>query len=317
MTLSHPDRTKIAIASLTALLAIGVSASLAEPAQPAAAPTAEPSAVHTMPLIDLQMPEITVRDYVDYLANVSGGNFILLNDPHVDPAQVKVPALKLKQMSVESALKVLTALPGEHIEVEQSPGATIPSYLITMHAAPAAPGFVPDEVPSTKIATRLFPLERLLVPAPAETSPADAAQHTKDLDTKVDQLLQLVDLTIATQDGNLPRPLVKLHAPTHTLLVKGTAPQIDAVEQAIKALTIEPSEARAQAEAEKLQTAFAKMETISQSAKANDQMLRTQLAELKAQNDALKQALTEGRNSSSRLHDAGPSTQPAAPSDVH
>lgn len=191
--------------------------------------TSEPTASDTV--IDLQLDSVSLRDYVDYLSDVSNANIILMNGPDLDPARVKLPKLKLRQIRVEDAIALLQWVPGLYIEIDSDTSGKVPTFLIRAATPSALPG---DEA---RVTTRVMPLERMLLGEDAIERIPDAAERTKLLEVKVPQTLQLIEEALMMQFPNGNVPELNLHQPTQTLLVKGNQEQYDVVNEVIHALS--------------------------------------------------------------------------------
>lgn len=204
------------------------------------APATQPTGpdVPTEKLIDLEMSGTNnVRDYVNYLQEITGLNIVLMNEKGTDPQRIEVPPLKLKQMPASAAIMLLSDLPGAHITVEQKDNA----FIVVAHApdlvvGPAGPVDENGRVIQPPI-TRVFSLEQVFFANSLTDAAPGSADRAKVLADKVPQALKLVEEALSIDgESTADRTLIKLHQPTNTLIVRGTADQLATVEQVLKAL---------------------------------------------------------------------------------
>lgn len=253
------------IAAATALLPTLTLAQNPPPPTPAppAPEVTTPLAPTTAPLvpnfmqgverIDLQLDgSVTLRDYVDHLHEVSKANFILLNDPLIEPTEIRLPPLNLKRIPLNTAVHLLTQLPGVRIEVEKIPDDEMQTWSVLVRTPePMQPlvgqdgkmGIARPDLAAGRPVTKLYPLERMLLgeDGAAKLDRNDEAQ-VKALNDRIEQTLQLIDVTLLTQatgqNGVGDRAQINLHNSTRTLIVKGTKEQIASVEEAINAMKL-------------------------------------------------------------------------------
>lgn len=212
---------------------------------------------------DLKVDGIPLSDLLNYLTDVTGENIVLLTPPNVDANQIQVPPLKLKRVSLEQVLELLTSIPDLHMEYEVSgdesrvislrvfngppttaPGADAPGkWAAAFQPIPA--GAQTPAGGTDQAVLSVLPLERLLFGAnPMERVPDDAKRQEL-LDARTKQAFTLIEQAFAMDLHGQAMPEIKLHAETHTLLVKANQAQLFVVHEVLSALEVPgPSDAK-------------------------------------------------------------------------
>lgn len=214
--------------------------------------------------MDLAIDSVPLPDLIDYLAETTGKNIVLLVPPSVDASSIIIPRLKLRHVSLEQVLDLVTGLPGAAMGYEISGEGESAIYQVRVDGidAPVAPPapmapLVPgapmpptapmDEMmgggfgwnpPANEPFLSVIPLERVILgPSPAERVPEDVKRQAL-LASRTEQALTLIDQAFAMNPQGSAKPEIKLHPESNTLLVKATPQQLQTINQVLSALEV-------------------------------------------------------------------------------
>ncbi len=227
--------------------------------------------------IDLKVDRIPLSDLVDYLSEVTKKNIVLMAAPNLDAGSIVIPPLKLKHVSLEQVLDLVTNIPGVNMGYDTSGEGESTIYILRVEGvennqeatpAPAPAGgqpYPPDfgsgyrggaAPESTEPFLSVLPLERMLLGAsPAERMPNEQERNAL-LAERTKQALTLIDQAFAMTPQGQPKPELKLHAETNTLLVRATSAQLQTINQVLSALEVPgPSDVKRDMDREKVEMA--------------------------------------------------------------
>lgn len=243
---------KIAVAALCAVLSTTAVASAqnADPASAATVPGVE------LKRLDLQLDGLPLPEVINYLSETTGRNIVLMMPRTIEPGSIVVPTMKLKHVSLEQVLDLITQMPGVEMSYDVSGEGESAIYQIRveridyvdqpiagdpMGAVPGAPVMVggqPFGAMNAEPYLSVIPLERMLLGAnPSERIPEEA-KRAELLAARTKQALTLIDQAFAMNAGNEPKPEIKLHQDTNTLLVKASPMQLQTITQVLNALEV-------------------------------------------------------------------------------
>jgi hypothetical protein len=260
--------------SLVRLALLLVTASPLAAAAPNAratkAATSKPAA--EAPLIERILPEVqfngnSLGDVIDFLRDVTGGNFVLVRPQGMNPADDPTVTLRLRQASLGQVLAVLArecpieistvpaTLPGEGdvtvVKIvgapnrggDAGPGTVLRVYHLTpiiaaLHpntaegAVPKSFSLSPDKGEDTGAFNKRFEAKQ------AEMAKALAAAREADAKMQKESLADVLSLCKAAieQVSNGAKASLQVHEPTQTLIFKGTPEQEAALEDVLNAL---------------------------------------------------------------------------------
>jgi hypothetical protein len=195
---------------------------------PAAPPPAkQPDAGSNGLINDLNLESPTLEDVLSALHRADP-NFqaVVAREPGVAPDGPTLPALRLKNVTSDQVLRLLSNI--RPISYEQIEGQGSPICLVRVQnpAREQGAGEAPME-------TRVYRLTEAMAGLNATDKPGTPA----DREAALNQVLSLIKATLAqVEDGSGVSPVVQVHAETRTLIVKGTADQLHAVEEALAAI---------------------------------------------------------------------------------
>lgn len=225
------------LATAFGMVVIGCAALAGGQVIPAVTDFDQQAHIETSPLPDLKLDggNVTVDVALNRLKHaVPQFNYVFVLHGGAKPTDLSLPPLSLEHATVGQFLGyLLKQFPELHLEVEftsataENPGVVFsnpsatpgagPLYLMTINP--------PENPPAPPTVVRVFSLAR-----PLE---AQKLLGHNDADA-INNILSLIDAAASAVDG--PRPEMKVHEPTQTLIVKCTPAQAAAVEQAIAAL---------------------------------------------------------------------------------
>lgn len=239
---------RAAFAALLAAATITAAAS-AQNTEPAAA-TKIVTGVE-LKRLDLQLDGQPLPEVIEYLSETTGRNIVLLMPRTIEPNSIIVPKMKLKHVSLEQVLDLITQLPGVEMSYEISGDGESVIYQVRVERAefvdqainpeampPEAvvvPGH-PFNAPASEPYLSVISLERVFLGAnPQQRIPKQ--EDRKDfLAFRTNQALTLIDQAFAMNAQGAAKPEIKLHSETNTLLVKATPMQLQTINQVLTAL---------------------------------------------------------------------------------
>jgi hypothetical protein len=195
---------------------------------PAAAPPAKEPEVSSNGIInELNLESPTLEDVLNALHRADP-NFqaVVARDPGVAPDSPSIPTLRLKNVSSDQVLQLLSSI--RPVTFEEIAGQGSPIRLVRVQN-PARDQGTPD-VPMN---TRVYRLTEAMAGLNATDKPGTPA----DREAALNQVLSLIKATLAqVEDSSGVNPVVQVHNETRTLIVKGTPDQLHAVEEALAAI---------------------------------------------------------------------------------
>lgn len=232
-------------------------------------PTPEPSAAVSADVsdssdsgserFDLKLDRTPLPDLIDYLSEKTKKNIVLMVPPNTDAASIFIPPLKLKHVSLDQILELVTNIPGVQMSYDTSGEGESTIYILSVvecenPAAAAAPqwrGFQPPAmvrgqalsgalagIQTNEPYLSVIPLERMLMGAYPSDRVKDEAQRQQLLADRTKQALTLIDQAFQMTPADQAKPEIKLHAETNTLLVKATPQQLQTINQVLAALEV-------------------------------------------------------------------------------
>lgn len=148
---------------------------------------------------------------------------VIARDPGVAPDAPPLPALRLKNVTADQVLKLLSDI--RPIAFEQIEGQGTPICLVRVQNPVRDQGA--GDVP---VNTRVYRLTEAMAGLNKPDTPADR-------EAALNQVLSLIKATLAqVEEGAGVTPVVQVHNETRTLIVKGTSDQLHAVEDALAAI---------------------------------------------------------------------------------
>ncbi len=281
-------------------------------------------------LPDLNLDATPLSDFLDFVRElIPGFQYVIIRDPGIAADFPTLPAMKLKKVTFGQALQIIQeAVPAlEYHPVESEKGAVI--FLFKIHNNTGDPVPVPASVLKVyRLAETVDALAARNPPPrppeldglnhkPGELTPAGqlAAQRVAEgyaiavketHKAALNTVLSLLKATLTQAGDTEVNPVIQLHEETETLIVKGTANQVNAVQRALEALTpaatLAPlkekfgeTERRYQSELAAREDEAARRSAELQASRAEIESLHQQLIKLEVAQERLKLQLEAER----------------------
>lgn len=233
---------KAALAALLAALST-VAVASAQHAEPTSAALTVPGA--ELKRLDLQFDGLPLPEVINYLSETTGRNIVLLVPRSIDANAIIVPTMKLRHVSLEQVLELVTTMPGVEMNYDVSGEGESAVYQVRVERIDeiAVP---PTDKPARGAEGRanaepyltVVSLEReLFGENPADRIPDDQ-KRAELLAVRTRQALALMDQAFAMNPQGETKPEIKLHPETNTLLVKATQAQVQTIVQVLGALEV-------------------------------------------------------------------------------
>jgi hypothetical protein len=237
-----------------ALLSFAASFATAQ-TKPAGSMPRQAAADNSPIIADVQFDSIPLTDVIDYLRDTTNRNIVLMPAPGFRAENVPV-SMKLRNVSLAQILEVLKSLPTCRIEYTEVGEGESAITTILVSSPDNNPGMVPGgegnpfampggpmaaQQPNEQSFLSVLSLERMLLGDDPAMRVPDAAERAKLLDERTKQALSILDQSFAMLGEDGSKPEVKVHAETHTLLVKATAKQLGTIQQVLEALQVPES----------------------------------------------------------------------------
>lgn len=291
----------------------------AAPAPPATQPADPASDLEEklLPLIDTQ--SIRLTDFLEFIhSSVPAFQYIVVRDPGVSSDYPTLPSMKLEKMTLGQVLQVIQdiyPLVDFHV-VSSNHGAAL--YVFKIHVGSAeGMGEVPQSVLKVYRLTEAVELlvsrnpvpippelqqhpdaDRIPLPAKEKAEAAYEAALKAAHTTALNSLLSLIKAVLAQWGDSGTIPVVQIHEETETLLLRGTADQIGAVQKALDACIPQDELAPIKEQLVKAQRQY-----DSDLAKAKDETARrtAELHEARAEADAFRKTVLDLEVAQERL----------------